>query len=134
MKKFELKAFIGKSLVYRSIFSFTPEQERIYLEEILTEKNYGRQMMDAEFESTTALFIGLKKFEREFSEKWSRMSLEEYVKNYPDIAIATALASCMYEIGWPNSDDVQFGLPKTIIHEEFTNRLDSYSWKCKRIE
>ncbi len=134
--KFELKQFMGRKVVYHSIFSFTEEQRDEYLQRVLADQDQGGHTwyaMEGELEEATKLAIGKRAAYKQLPlGNWNDETLKKYINDYPDIALAASLGSCMYSTARP--EDVEFRLPKDVVEENLNYDLQQFSWKCKRIE
>lgn len=134
--KFELKQFMGRKLVYHSIFTFTEEQRDAYLEEVIADQKMGGHewfAIEGELEEATFLAIGKRAgYKQLHCGNWTDENVEKYIRSYPDIALAASLGSRMYSTVRP--DDINFRLPKEVHEENLNFDLQQFSWKCVRIE
>lgn len=130
MKRFQLTIQDGKKVIYQSIFSYTPEQEKALLEKIL-KKELGGNMVELEFETVVIRSIGEKKWQKEHK-KWDDMTLQNYVKQYPDIAICAAIQASVYDCGLhPNLDNLKYiNGAKGEVSIDKINNGGSIGWKC----
>lgn len=134
--KFELKKFIGKKVVYHSIFSFEEEQRKTYLDEVIKDQveSSGTHWyaLEGELEEAAARTFGRKKSYAMLPDDWNDDSVTEFINKYPDIALAAALASRCYSVS--HDPDIEFRLPEGATEDCMHSDLENYSWKCDRIE
>lgn len=128
MKKFELTVKDGRRIIYQSIFSYTPEQEKAYLAKIL-EQGTDRYLFESELEVVVMQTIGEKRWQKEWK-KWNEdMTLRDYVEQYPDIAICAAIQNNLYNCDViPHLDSL--GPTNGAKEEVLIDHSGSCGWKC----
>lgn len=132
MKRFQLTIKDGRKVIYQSIFSYNPEQEKAYLARILEEGTSVNQL-ESELEAVVIQTIGQRNWQKE-RKKWNDdMTLRDYVEQYPDITICASIQNSVYDCRlFPDLTGLESA--NEAEEEVLIDKTGNIGWKCVRVD
>ncbi len=129
MKKFEIIAKFGRKIFYKSLVTFTEDQEKEYLEKVLKYDDVNK-MFSGELQAIVIKATNTRSWQKN-ADMWDNITRKECVEKYPDYAICAHIMVQFYEFF--SNGEVYLDIPKSSEHIQ-ENYQFFPSWSCKRIK
>lgn len=126
MKRFEFVIKKSEKIIYKSIFSFSPQQYKNYLKYLTSV-----ELVYVDIKKVVDRLIGLSEFKKNES-NWLHFTTKDYLAKYPDILIAASLEEMVYNTGLFNNFYNLYIMENINVHQQIIySELEKYSWECR---
>ena len=129
MKKFEIIAKFGRKIFYKSLVTFTEDQEKEYLKKVLNYDDVNR-MFSGELQDVVIKATNTRSWEKD-ADMWDKITRKECVEKYPDYAICAHIMVQFYEFFSNGEVELDISTESEDIQKNYQFFPE---WSCKRIQ